>query len=266
VARLLEAHGLRPDTDLGQHFLLDENLADLAVRAAEVGPDDIVLEVGAGVGVLTRALARAARHVHAIEIDSRLRPALREALTGHDNVSLVWDDAMRVPLEELEPAPTAFVANLPYDIATPILLESLARCPTLERWCVMVQREVADRWAAAPGTREYGVASVQIALCAEQTFRRAVGREVFMPRPRVDSALVGLRRTGAPLSEGLRTLVRAAFAHRRKTLANALGAAGADRRQVRVALAELDLPADARPERLHPQQYVTLHEALAWPS
>ena len=146
--RLLAAHGLRPDTDLGQHFLLDENLADLAVREAAVGPDDVALEIGAGLGVLTAALARAARAVHAVEIDRRLEPALTEVVARSRNVIVHWGDAMRMPLEDLDPPPTAFVSNLPYAIATPAVVESLWRLPAVARWCVMAQREVVDRWLA----------------------------------------------------------------------------------------------------------------------
>ena len=184
--RLLEAHGLRPDTDLGQHFLLDENLADLAVREAGVGPEDVAYEVGAGLGVLTAALAREARAVHAVEIDRRLEPALAEVVARSRNVQVHWGDAMRLPVEGLDPPPTVMVANLPYAIATPAVIESLWRLPHVSRWCVMVQREVADRWLAEPGGRLYGAPSVLLRLAAEPTFRRAVGREVFVPRPRVE--------------------------------------------------------------------------------
>ena len=147
--RLLAAHGLRPDTDLGQHFLLDENLADLAVREAAVGPDDVALEIGAGLGVLTAALARAARAVHAVEIDRRLEPALTEVVARSRNVIVHWGDAMRMPLEDLDPPPTAFVSNLPYAIATPAVVESLWRLPAVARWCVMAQREVVEPLAGA---------------------------------------------------------------------------------------------------------------------
>lgn len=265
MARLLAAHGLRPRTDLGQHFLLDENLVELSLREGDVGPRDVVLDVGAGVGVLTAALAERARHVHAIELDRRLEPALAEALAGQANVELHWGDAMRLALEELDPAPTRLVANLPYDIATPIVVESTWRLPAVERWCVMVQREVAERWLAGPGDPAYGSASVQIALCAEPTFRRSVGREVFMPRPRVDSALVAFRRVGPPPDPRLRILVRAAFVHRRKTLVNGLAAAGAVRADVQAALAAIDRPANVRPGELSPAEFVALAGRLAWP-
>lgn len=262
--RLLAAHGLRPDTDLGQHFLLDENLVDLAVREARVGPADTVLEVGAGLGVLTAALARAAGHVHAVEVDRRLEPALRDAVGGAANVTPHWEDALRMALEHLRPPPTALVANLPYAIATPLVVESLWRLPGVERWCVMAQREVVDRWLAPPGSRLYGAASALLALTVEPTFRRRVGREVFAPRPRVDSALVALRRIAPAPAPGVRTLVRAAFATRRKTVANALAAAGAGKGEVEAALVELGRPATVRPEQLAPQELAALAEALRW--
>ncbi len=263
--RLLAEHGLRPDTDLGQHFLLDENLVDLAVRQAEVGPEDVVLEVGAGLGVLTAALARAARTVHAIEMDRRLEAALRDAIAGAGDVRVHWGDAMKLDLGALDPAPTALVANLPYSIATPLVVESLWTLPSVERWCVMAQREVVDRWLAGPGSRLYGAPSVLIQLATEATFRRAVGREVFAPRPRVDSALAALRRTGPGPSPGVRRVVRAAFWARRKTLVNALSGAGADRPRVVAALAAAGLAPDVRPEAVPPPAYAALEQEQLWP-
>jgi 16S rRNA (adenine1518-N6/adenine1519-N6)-dimethyltransferase len=266
TAALLARHGLRPDTDLGQHFLLDENLVDLAVREGGVGPEDVVLEVGPGVGTLTVALARAARVVHAVEIDPRLVPALEEAVAGAGDVRVVVGDAMRMDLGALDPPPTRMVSNLPYHVATPLLVESLTALPGVGRWALMVQREVADRWLAGPGSRLYGGPSVLIQLTCAATFRRAVGREVFMPRPRVDSALVALRRTGPAPGPEVRALVRAAFGVRRKTLVNALGVAGGDRDAVRRALAALGLPPAVRPEALPPQAFPALAEALSWPA
>ncbi len=236
VMRVLEAHGLRPDTDLGQHFLLDENLVDLSVRRAEVGPADVALEVGPGPGVLTVALARAARHVHALEIDRRVAPVLADVLGDAANVTVHWGDAMRMDLEALDPRPTVVVANLPYSIATPFMVESLWRLPQVDRWCVMTQAEVADRWLAPPGIRLYGAPTVLMGLAIAPVFRRPVGREVFVPRPRVDSALVAFRRIAPAPSERVRALVRAAFVSRLKTLANTLGAAGEDKGRVRAAM------------------------------
>ncbi len=263
--RALAEYGVRPDTDLGQHFLLDENLVDLAVREAGLAPEDVVLEVGAGLGVLTVALARAAGRVHAVEVDARLRPALEAALEGHDNVSVHWGDAMRLPLGALDPPPTRLVANLPYQVATPLVLETLWDLPRVSGWVVMVQREVADRWLAPPGTRLYGIPSVLLQLATAATGRRAVGREVFTPRPRVDSALVTLRRIAPGPDPATRGLVRAAFGARRKTLVNALAVAGADRAAVRRALEAAALPPDVRPEALAPEAFPRLARELAWP-
>ena len=266
TARLLQAHGLRPDTDLGQHFLLDDNLVDLAVRQGRVGPDDVVLEIGPGIGTLTVALARAARWVHAIEIDRRLAPVLVEVLAEISNVQLHWADALRFDLEALDPAPTRLVANLPYSIATPIVLESLWRLPRVELWVVMVQREVADRWAAPVGSSAYGAPSVLLQLACRPFFMRPVGTEVFMPRPRVQSAIVGLERIGPGPTPEVRALVHAAFAQRRKTVVNALASAGAEKAVVIAALEDRRLSATARAQELVPQVFVELARELAWPA
>jgi len=264
TARLLQAHGLRPDTELGQHFLLDENLADLAVRQARVGPDDVVLEVGAGVGTLTVAIARAARHVHTIEIDGRLGPVLDEALAGSPNVTVHWGDVLAADLEALDPVPTRMVANLPYAIATPIVLESLWRLPSIAVWVVMVQREVADRWVAQPGSAAYGGPTVLLRLATRSFFMRAVGPQVFTPRPHVESALVGLERTGPGPSPEVRSLVHAAFAQRRKTIVNALSSAGADRAAVAAALARRGIKPAARAQELLPEEFPELARELRW--
>ena len=260
--RLMERHGIRPDTDLGQHFLLDENLVDLALRMAEVGRDDVVLEIGAGLGTLTAALGRAARAVHAFEVDPRMEPALAESVGGLPGVHVHWEDCMRADLAALDPAPTKVVSNLPYHVATPVLVESICGLPGVTDWALMTQREVADRWLAAPGSRLYGAPSVVIQLACASTGRRAVGREVFSPRPRVDSALVALRRIGPGPGATTRAVVRAAFSARRKTLVNALGNAGADRDAVRRALREEGLPESARPEQVPPQAYPPLARAI----
>lgn len=263
--RLMERHGIRPDTDLGQHFLLDENLVDLAIRMADVGPDDVVLEVGAGLGTLTAALGRAARAVHALEVDPRMRGPLAESIAGLEGVRLHWGDCMKVDLEALDPQPTKVVSNLPYHVATPVLVETICRLPGVTDWALMTQREVADRWLAEPGTRLYGSPSVVIQLACEPTGRRTVGREVFSPRPRVDSALVGLHRIGPAPDAATRSLVRAAFAVRRKTLVNALGQAGGDRGAVRAALGAVGLDESVRPEQVPPGLYPRLAHDLDWP-
>jgi len=252
-----------PNRELGQHFLVDDNILGVARRLADLQQDDVVLEVGAGLGVLTAYLAERVGLVHAVELDRGLEPHLRERLAGHDNVQLVLGDALTLPLEALDPPPRKLVANLPYQIATPLIAESLDGLPTIELWCVMVQREVADRFFATPGTKSYGAVSVLVQLTAERTGFHPVARSVFRPPPNVDSALVAFRRTRAwGLDfEHLKEIVQGAFAHRRKTLVNSLELARGGR-EAEAALAELGLPPGIRAEALAPEQFLELAELL----
>ena len=263
LARLHEL-GIRPDRELGQNFLVDDNLLGVIDRLARLEPTDRVLEIGAGVGVLTAHLARRTELVHAIEIDRRLAVALERTLEGLDNVRLVWGDAMRLDLAELSPAPNAFVANLPYNVAAPLVLDSIAGLPSIERWCVLIQHEIADRLTALPGDALYGGPSVLSALALEPTGRHAVSRHVFVPQPNVDSALVAFRRREgwselAADWPGISATVRAAFGHRRKTLANALVLGGfGDRDAVASACAAAGIDPRARAEALAPEDFVRL--------
>jgi 16S rRNA (adenine1518-N6/adenine1519-N6)-dimethyltransferase len=247
---------------LGQNFLADPNLLEAIVRDAELSPADVVLEVGAGEGVLSERLAPRVAHLHAVEIDRRLEPAL-EPVASLANVSLHWGDAMDLELGALRPAPTAMVANLPYSVATPLILRTIAELPGLDRWTVMVQREIADRLRAGPGSRTYGAPSAIAQLACEVELLRRVDPAVFRPRPRVDSAILGLRRTGPGADPATRELVRAAFAHRRKSLARSLEhARPGSLAPARAALAELGLPEDARAEALAPEEFAALSAKL----
>ncbi|HWM54594.1 MAG TPA: 16S rRNA (adenine(1518)-N(6)/adenine(1519)-N(6))-dimethyltransferase RsmA [Solirubrobacterales bacterium] len=247
---------------LGQNFLADPNLLDAIVRDAGLGADDVVLEIGAGEGVLTERLARAATHVHAVELDRGLAGVLAP-IAERPEVELHWADAMDFDLATLRPAPTAVVSNLPYSVATPVILRTIEGLPSVRRWTVMVQREIADRLRAEPGSRVYGSPSVLVQLACEVKLLRTVDPAVFRPRPRVESAILGLRRTGPGADEATRDLVRAAFAHRRKALARSLehvrpGSLGPARK----ALAALELPEDARAEALAPGQFAALSAKL----
>jgi 16S rRNA (adenine1518-N6/adenine1519-N6)-dimethyltransferase len=247
---------------LGQNFLADPNLLDAIVRDAELTAEDVVLEVGAGEGVLSGRLAAAAAHLHTVEIDRGLEPALAP-VAALPNVELHWGDAMKLDLAALQPPPTAMVANLPYSVATPLILRTIEQLPPLQRWTVMVQREIADRLRAAPGSRTYGAPSAVAQLACEVDLVRAVDPAVFRPRPRVDSAILRLRRVGPGADPETRALIRAAFAHRRKSLARSLEhASPGSLGPARAALAELGLPADARAEALAPQQFAALSAKL----
>jgi 16S rRNA (adenine1518-N6/adenine1519-N6)-dimethyltransferase len=252
-----------PKKSLGQHFLVDENLLGVIGRLAELESHDVVLEVGPGLGVLTRYLADRVEVVHAIELDRSLETPLRETLGDRANVRLTFGDALELDLSSLDPAPIKLVANLPYSIATPLVLESLEGIPSLERWCVMVQREVADRFFASPRTKAYGAVSVLLQLGSRRTGFHRVPPTVFRPRPRVDSALVAFERVAGPSLERVRPVVDAAFSHRRKTLANAVAFSGlASRAEAEHALAEIGRSPVARAEELAPQEFVALADAL----
>jgi 16S rRNA (adenine1518-N6/adenine1519-N6)-dimethyltransferase len=249
---------VRPRKSLGQHFLVDDNILGVIERLAELERDDVVLEVGPGLGVLTRYLAERVAHVHAVELDRRLEPHL----SGIAGVTVHWGDVLRVDLGRLEPPPHKLVANLPYNVATPVVAESLTD-PRLMLWCVMVQREVADRFFARPSTKAYGAVSVLVQLAAERTGFHPVSREVFRPRPNVESALVAFRRIAPGADARTKRVVEAAFSHRRKTLANALSLSGlAQREQATAALARIGRDPSVRAEALEPPEFVALAEAL----
>jgi 16S rRNA (adenine1518-N6/adenine1519-N6)-dimethyltransferase len=252
---------VRPKKGLGQHFLVDENILDVIGRLAGLEPDDVVLEIGPGLGVLTRYLASRVALVHAVEIDR----SLAEQLQPLPNVRIELGDALRLDLAALEPPPKKLVSNLPYNVATPIVVESLDGLPSLERWCVMVQREVAERFFAEPGSKAYGAVSVLVRLAAERTGFHPVSRTVFRPPPNVESALVAFRRTPLPAGfDAVKRLVEGAFAHRRKTLPNSLALAGvSSRERAAEALQALGRPADARAETLEPEEFVRLARLLA---
>lgn len=260
--RRLAAFGITPRHDLGQNFLIDSNILGVIERAAVLGSKDVVLEVGGGLGVLSEHLAARVAHTHVVEVDRALEPALRDALAPFGAATtLHMADALTLDLAGLDPAPTKVVANLPYNIAATVILKTVEELPRAERWVAMVQKEVGERLAAAPGGRLYGIPSVLAQLCCDVRVHRQVGRGVFHPVPNVDSVLVVLERTGPPADPALATLVRGAFAHRRKALAKSLalsGVASAD--VVRDALLAIGLDPAIRAERLAPGQFA----ALAW--
>jgi 16S rRNA (adenine1518-N6/adenine1519-N6)-dimethyltransferase len=260
--RRLRRYGIRPNRELGQNFLIDDNILGVIGRAAELRRDDVVLEVGGGLGVLSQYLAPRVSHLHVVEVDRSLEEPLREALEPFANATLHLADAVKLDYAALDPPPIKVVANLPYGVAATVLLKSVAELPDAGIWVAMVQREVAERLAAAPGSRSFGATSVLAQLSCEVRLLRRVPRTVFHPQPNVESALIGMRRTAAAPAPELTALVHAAFAHRRKALAGSLALApGAppDIRDVtRSALERMGRPADARAERLAPRDWTVL--------
>jgi 16S rRNA (adenine1518-N6/adenine1519-N6)-dimethyltransferase len=264
--RRLRRYEVRPNRELGQNFLIDDNILGVIGRAAELDPRDVVLEVGGGLGVLSEYLAPRVRHLHVVEVDRSLEPPLAEALEPFPNTALHLADAVKLDLATLDPAPGKVVANLPYGVAATVLLKSIAELPEATLWVAMVQREVGDRLAAAPGGKSYGATSVLAQLACEVRFLRRVPRTVFHPEPNVESALVTMRRVAPAPGRELTALVHAAFAHRRKALAGSLALAPGARPELRgaarQALEALGRLPDARAEQLAPAEWPRLAEAI----
>jgi 16S rRNA (adenine1518-N6/adenine1519-N6)-dimethyltransferase len=250
--------------ELGQNFLRDANILGVIARESALEAEDVVLEIGGGEGALSTFLAARVAWVHVVEVDERLREALEGALEPFANVRVCWADAMRVDFTAMQPAPTKVVANLPYGIAAGVLLRTIEQLPGVGTWVVMVQREVGERLAAAPGGRTYGVTSVLAQLAGEVRVVRHIPRTVFRPVPNVDSALVKIVRSAPAAPPQVRRLVHGAFAHRRKAMARSLALAGFERNreQIRAALVALGHPADVRAERLSPRDFEALARAL----
>lgn len=227
VVALLEGHGLAPSRALGQNFVVDPNTIRRVVALAGVGPGDPVVEIGAGLGSLTTALADAGAEVTAVELDRHLVPVLREVLAG-TTATVIEGDARALDWDAtLAGHPRwSLVANLPYNIATPLVADLLDGVPAIDRMLVMVQREAAERLAAGPGTRAYGIPSVKVAYWAEAEVVARVSANVFLPRPKVESALVRIVRRTRPATDAdpdrLFALVRAGFGQRRKMLRRSL--------------------------------------------
>jgi 16S rRNA (adenine1518-N6/adenine1519-N6)-dimethyltransferase len=275
VRALLDEHGLAPSRALGQNFVADPNTVRRIARLAEVGPGDRVVEIGPGLGSLTLALAETGAAVTAVELDRHLLPALREVvepagvrIVHGDAMTLDWDEVLGTSGGGGDPAgPWALVANLPYNVATPLVLDLLAGVPAIERMLVMVQREVAERLAAGPGDKTYGIPSVKVAYRAVAEVVGRVPPTVFIPPPRVDSALVRIRRLPAPPVRDdvdpalLFRLVEAGFGKRRKMLRGSLaGLVGPD------DFARAGVPPEARAEQLDLAAWARLARAAGTPA
>jgi 16S rRNA (adenine1518-N6/adenine1519-N6)-dimethyltransferase len=264
--RRLREFSVRPNRELGQNFLIDDNILRLIGEAAELDPDDVVLEVGGGLGVLSEFLAPRVSALHVVEIDEGLRAALEDAVGGADGVQLHFADALGLDYSVLDPVPDKVVANLPYGIAATVVLKSIEELPDAQLWIAMVQREVGERLAASPGTKTYGATSVLAQLSCDVKVVRRVPPTVFHPAPKVESAIVSLRRHSPPPSREVVDLVHAGFAHRRKALPRALSLAPRPapgiRDRARAALERMGHPPDERAERLTPPEFTQLAQEL----
>jgi 16S rRNA (adenine1518-N6/adenine1519-N6)-dimethyltransferase len=270
IRELAESCGIRPTKQRGQNFVTDANTVRRIVKTSGIGPDDVVVEIGPGLGSLTLGLLDVARHVTAVEIDETLAAQLPSTIATYapdqvGNFDLVIADAMKVTSLP-GPAPTAMVANLPYNVSVPVLLTFFERFPTIQSGLVMVQAEVAHRLAAGPGSKTYGVPSVKAAWYAEMRLSGSVGRNVFWPMPNVESSLVAWNRRPEPGDEAhrLRTfaVIDAAFAQRRKTMRAALSVLAGSGAAAEEALVKAGISPQARGESLGIAEFARLGEFL----
>ncbi len=267
IGDLARRHGIVPSKALGQNFVIDQNTIRRIVRLSELDPSDRVIEVGAGVGTLTLGLAEAAAHVAAIELDRKLIPALQEVIEGVANVTIVQGDAMDLDYAPLvAKGPHRLVANLPYNIATPLIADLLQQRPEIYDFVVMVQREAGERFVAGPGSKAYGAVSLLVAYHCESKLLGKVPASVFWPVPKVESLLVRLTRR-PPLvdveSKELMRVVRAGFSQRRKTIRNTLASGlGMEVGEVEAALARAGVDPGARAESLGLEEFAGLVRVL----
>ena len=268
---ILKKYNFNFQKRFGQNFLIDGNILNKIISSAGITRDDFVLEIGPGIGTMTQYLAESAREVVSVEIDRALIPILADTLSPYNNVTIINEDILKVDIQKLVEEqnagkPIKVVANLPYYITTPVLMLFLESELPMQTATVMVQKEVADRLCAEPGTKEYGAVTVAVRSFGRVSTTRTVSRRLFTPMPNVDSAIVHIERSGeiAPSDPTLyRRLYRAAFAMRRKTLANNLknvfSLTGA---KIGELLERCGLPADVRGERLSPRQFCEMSELL----
>lgn len=273
---LLETYGLATKHRLGQNFLVDNHVIERIMALAELSGDESVVEVGPGIGTLTLALLQEAARVTSIEADAELEPVLRAHALQHGNFSFIMGDALRVDPAEIAGAsggdPELFVANLPYNVAATLILQYFQTMPALRRAVVMVQKEVADRIAARPGTKAYGAYTVKLSLLARVTGRFEVPPRCFCPAPHVDSAVVRLDRVGPqgdavvdgkPVAHAfVAQVVDAAFAQRRKTIRNSMSSSGFDKDALDAAFAACGIAPTARAETIDTDSFIRLAGAL----
>ncbi len=272
---ILQKYDFHFQKKYGQNFLIDTHVLEKIVRAAEITAEDFVLEIGPGIGTMTQYLCEKARRVVAVEVDRKLIPVLEETLSGYDNVAVLNEDVLKIDIAELaqeynQGKPIKVVANLPYYITTPIIMGLFEAHVPLESITVMVQKEVAERMQAAPGTKEYGALSLAVQYYAKAEVVANVPPNCFMPRPKVGSAVIRLtRHKDRPVTVSdeafLFRVVRASFNQRRKTLVNGLGndaALGVTKEQAVQALEKMGLQPDVRGERLSLQEFAQLSNLL----
>lgn len=272
IREIRDRFGFRNSKSLGQNFLTDKNIIDRIIEGSGIGPEDLVIEIGPGIGVITREAAQAAKKVIAVEIDTDLLPVLQYTLGDLDNVEVVNQDILKTDLKELIAdedfsGKVRVIGNLPYYITTPIIMKLLEEDIGAETITVMMQKEVADRLIADPGSKVYGAASVSVQYYSRVTRIADVSKDSFMPQPKVDSAVLRLDVREEPAVHPMNEkhffgVVRTAFSQKRKTLLNSLGATGASKEVIRESLEEAGIDEKRRAETLSLEDFARVSDAL----
>lgn len=263
VTELLEKYDLRLTKAYGQHFLIDANIRRKIIEAARFKKDDVVLEVGPGIGTLSQEIAPNVRKLWLIELEKRFIPILGQALAGRKNIEIKQADAMKQNYAKLSPRPNKIVSNLPYNIAAPLIINLLQKYPFISDYVLMIQDEMASRLTGKPSTKEYGALSVKIAYLAEIKYLFKVSNQVFLPKPKVASAVISLKRyRNKPVDTSLFKLIESAFAYRRKTIKSALALGGYEKEKIDKALGKAAIESNKRAEALSLKHFQSIAKYL----
>lgn len=263
VSEILAVHGLRLQKSFGQNFLIDNNIRRKILDAAQVSKSDVILEIGPGIGTLSQEIAPKSKKLWLIELDKRLIEVLSDTLSEYGNVETKQADALKVDFESLRPRPNKVISNLPYSIAAPLIVEMLEKYPFIESYTVMIQEEMARRITASPKTKEYGALGVKIAFLADVKYLFKVSENVFYPKPKIQSAVIGIKRKDTKSDDFLFNLIESAFAYRRKSIQKALILSGYDKNIIARALIEAKIEKSTRAEELSLDRFTELSVAIS---
>lgn len=263
VNKLLKEHNLSLKKAYGQHFLIDDNIRQKIIQAAELSKNDVVLEVGPGIGTLSQEIAPKTKKLWLIELEKHFIPVLEHTLSEYENIQIEQADALRINYKDLDPSPNKVVSNLPYNIAAPLIITLLSECPSISKMVLMVQQEMAKRLTALPDTPDYGALSLKVTYLAKVRTLFKVSEQVFLPKPRVKSAVISVEKyPGKKVDQKLFKLIENTFRYRRKSIKRSLLMAGFGELQVENALKQANIDKNRRPQSFNLQIFQELAEAL----
>ncbi len=262
VIKLLRENGIELNKAFGQHFLVDENIRRKIIEAANISKSDVVLEIGPGIGTLSQEIAPKAKKLWLIELEKRFIPILEKTLAGK-NIEIIQGDALKIDISKLKPRPNKVISNLPYNIASPLIMKFLRQNPFISEQIVMVQQEIADRLTAKVNTKDYNALSVKVSYLARIRKLFSLSEQVFLPKPKVRSAVIYIKRyTNKAVDEHLFKVVEGVFRYRRKTIRKGLVTVGIEPKKVQDALENAGIESNKRPQNLTLEDYRLLSDEL----